>query len=189
LSDPKLDWLQPYLRDFSKKTTPLSLLEADEVINCLKELDDATIIQHLKSSASSPHSLAHEPQKMPAILQSSDLMEMSRNNLVQYGAHTRHHFRLNRLNDKTALEEQIVGCRSDLKALTINCVPIFCYPNGDITESGEQLVADHYQAACTTKTGWNRTGGSDFDLHRFNLHDGNSSSRRTLLATIGRSLA
>jgi len=87
------------------------------------------------------------------------------------------------------MEEQIVGCQEDLDRMQVNTVPIFCYPNGDITEGGEQLVANNYQAACTTKTGWNKANENEFDLHRFNLHDGNSSSTRTLLATIGRSLA
>lgn len=189
LDDPTLKWLQPYLGSFSKKAPPLSLLEADEVINRLKDLDDATIIQNLKESTASLNASDSPAEQAPAILQTRELKEMSRYNLVKYGAHTRNHFRLNRLNSKQALEEQITGCQSDLERMKINSVPIFCYPNGDITNGGEQLVANHYKAACTTKTGWNKASRSGFDLHRFNLHDGNSSTSRTLLATIGRSLA
>lgn len=189
LSDPKLEWLQPYLGSFSHRGTPLSLLEADEVINRLKNLDDATIIRHLKNSAPSPSVSDRKTNETPAILQTNELKEMSEDNLIKYGAHTRNHFRLNRLNSKQAMEEQIVGCQEDLDRMQVNTVPIFCYPNGDITEGGEQLVANNYQAACTTKTGWNKANENEFDLHRFNLHDGNSSSTRTLLATIGRSLA
>lgn len=189
LSEPSLAWLQPYLGDAGNKSTPLSLLEADEIINRLKDLDDATIIGHLQHAASSLTADTNEADHAPAILQHTELEEMSGENLVKYGAHTRNHFRLNRLNSKEALEEQIAGCQSDLETMNVASVPIFCYPNGDITDGGEQLVADHYQAACTTKTGWNRASRNDFDLHRFNLHDGNSSTARTLLATIGRSLA
>lgn len=189
LKDPTLAWLQPYLGDYSDKPTPFSLLEADEIINRLKDLDDATIIQHLNEAASSLKGTTASTEHAPAILQARELKEMAEHNLVKYGAHTRNHFRLNRLKSKQALEDQIVGCLSDLKAMEISSVPIFCYPNGDITDGGEQLVAEHYRAACTTKTGWNRASRSDFDLHRFNLHDGNSSTPRTLLATIGRSLA
>lgn len=189
LSDQSLAWLQPYLGDTGNKSTPLSLLEADEIINRLKDLDDATIIRHLQHATSSLTADINEADQAPAILQHTELKEMSGENLVKYGAHTRNHFRLNRLNSSEALEEQIAGCQSDLEAMNVASVPIFCYPNGDITDGGEQLVADHYQAACTTKTGWNRASRSDFDLHRFNLHDGNSSTARTLLATIGRSLA
>ncbi|MDK8464272.1 polysaccharide deacetylase family protein [Marinobacter sp. SS13-12] len=189
LNDQSLEWLQPYLGDLGNYSTPLSLLEADEIVNRLKDLDDATIIQHLKEATSRLTAEINGGDQAPVILQSQDLKEMSGENLVKYGAHTRNHFRLNRLNSREALEEQITGCLSDLEAMNLNSVPIFCYPNGDITDGGEQLVANHYQAACTTKTGWNRASRSNFDLHRFNLHDGNSSTPRTLLATIGRSLA
>ena len=189
LNDQTLAWLQPYLGDAGNRSTPLSLLEADAVINRLKDLDDATIIQHLKESASLLAAEVNDDEQAPFILQTRELREMSGRDLVKYGAHTRNHFRLNRLDSKEALEEQIAGCLSDLEGMDVNSVPIFCYPNGDITGSGEQLVANHYQAACTTKTGWNRASRNDFDLHRFNLHDGNSSTARTLLATIGRSLA
>ncbi|MBJ7277697.1 polysaccharide deacetylase family protein [Marinobacter salarius] len=188
LNDQSLAWLQPYLGDPVRKSTPLSLPEADEIVSRLKNLDDATIIQHLKHT-SSLVAKTNDADQAPVILQHGELKEMSGENLVKYGAHTRNHFRLNRLNSKEALEEQIAGCQSDLEAMNVNSVPIFCYPNGDITDGGEQLVAAHYQAACTTKTGWNRASRNDFDLHRFNLHDGNSSTTRMLLATIGRSLA
>ena len=190
LNDSRLNWLHPYLGDFSKRATPLSLMEADEVINRLKDLDDATIIQKLKNlnTASPDYISGNQTIKTWAILRSEELKEMAGGNLIKFGAHTRNHFRLNRLNSKQALEEQILGCQADLNEMQINSVPIFCYPNGDITKDGEQLVEDNYTAACTTKTGWNRADRNEFDLHRFNLHDGNSSSPRRLLATIGRSL-
>ncbi|WP_225316585.1 MULTISPECIES: polysaccharide deacetylase family protein [Marinobacter] len=190
LSDQAFAWLQPYLSDRGSKSTPLSLLEADEIIHRLKELDDVTIIQHLEESTSLLTAEDNLADQVPVILQTEELKEMAGENLVKYGAHTRNHFRLNRLNSKEALEEQIAGCLSDLETMNVISVPIFCYPNGDITDGGEHLVAKHYQAACTTKTGWNRAASrNDFDLHRFNLHDGNSSTARTFLATIGRSLA
>ncbi|MBC7191036.1 MAG: polysaccharide deacetylase family protein [Marinobacter sp.] len=189
LNEPSLEWLRPYLGEFADKSTPLSLLQADEVISRLKDLDDATILNHLASCTPSlPKNQTRTPEPTPPVLQSRDLAEMARNDLVKYGAHTQNHFRLNRLNSKAALEQQIAGCLSDLEAMKINSTPIFCYPNGDITGSGEQLVANHYLAACTTKTGWNKLTRSEYDLHRFNLHDGNSSNPRALLATIGRSL-
>lgn len=189
LNDPVLGWLRPYLDELANKSTPFSLLEADKVISRLKDLDDASILDHLAPCAHSLKAKQNAPsEQSPPILQSHDLVEMAQNNLVKYGAHTRNHFRLNRLNSKAALEQQIVGCLSDLESMKVNSTPIFCYPNGDITGGGEQLVANHYLAACTTKAGWNKLTRSEYDLHRFNLHDGNSSNPRTLLAIIGRSL-
>ncbi|PSF06993.1 chitin deacetylase [Marinobacter halophilus] len=188
LNDPALDWIEPYLGSLRNSSKPLSLLEADEVINRLKSLDDATIIQHLKDTTSRLTTVIFSVEQAPAILQARELKEMSGANLIKYGAHTKNHFRLNRLNRVDSLEEQIAGCQVDLEEMEINSVPIFCYPNGDITDKGETLVSEHYQAACTTKTGWNLAGCDPYDLHRFNLHDGNSYSSRTLLATLGRGL-
>jgi len=188
LDKPELEWLQPYLGNHQNESTPLPVLEVDKIINRLKQMDDASINRHLNAAFRLSKKLDATQDNAPEILTSLDLSQMAEKNLVKYGAHTRNHFRLNRLKDKQAHEEQIIGCFTDLKSMNINSVPIFCYPNGDITETGEVLVQEHYQAACTTKPGWNKPSRNDFDLHRFNLHDGNSFSFRTLLATIGRSL-
>lgn len=188
LNDPKHAWLKAYLGNFSNKATPLSLLEADEVINRLKELDDNAIIQHLKNSVLPVDSQDRQTHKRPAILQSSDLVEMSRDKLIKYGAHSRNHFRLNRLQDEQILKDEIKGSLDDIMSLGNAGIPVFCYPNGNITDEAEALVSHHYEAACTTKTGWNLAGCNPLDLHRFNLHDGNSHNKRTLLATIGRGL-
>lgn len=187
--DESFDWLRPHLPSSttSGKGSPLSLVEADAVISRLKSLDDATILANLENVYQAHPDLA-STESSRAILNTSELEEMSSDGLMRYGAHTRHHYRLNRLNDEQMLKEEITGCLDDIKALSKASVPIFCYPNGDITGAGEALVSDHYEAACTTKTGWNLAGCDPYDLHRFNLHDGNSYSSRTLLATIGRGL-
>ncbi|WP_223793366.1 polysaccharide deacetylase family protein [Marinobacter sp. F4216] len=184
----EFQWLIPFLPKRAISKAPLSLNEADQVINRLKELDDQAIISHLKlieDSGLMPESPTSEKR---SILSSTELKEMAAEGLVKFGAHTRHHYRLNRLNDLSALENEIRGCHNDLKLIKEGAVSIFCYPNGDITQQGEQLVQSCFDAACTTKTGWNRSDRNPYDLHRFNLHDGNSSNGRKLLATLGRGI-
>ena len=188
-NDQCFDWLRPHLpgprpRGASK---PLTLAEGDEVISRLKSMDDATILANLERVFQAHPELTSTNTSRP-ILNASELEEMASDGLVRYGAHTRHHYRLNRLSNRQILKEEIAGSLDDLKALGKASVPIFCYPNGDITGDGQTLVSDHYKAACTTKTGWNRAGCDPYDLRRFNLHDGNSYSSRALLATIGRGL-
>ena len=188
-NDNSFGWLRPHLpvSVTEGECRPLSLLEGDEVISRLKSMDDESILANLeKVYEANPHLAPAKTER--AILSSSELDEMSTGGLVRYGAHTRHHYRLNRLDNKQLLKEEIAGCSDDLKALDTASVPIFCYPNGDITSEGEALVSENYEAACTTKTGWNRADCDPYDLHRFNLHDGNSHSSRALLATIGRGL-
>jgi len=189
LDDESFEWLHPHLPASitGGERRPLSLVEGDEVISRLKSMDDVTILRNLEKVYQAHPDLAPTDTSR-AILNTPELEAMACDGLMKYGAHTRHHYRLNRLNDEHTLEEEIAGCREDMKALGKAASPIFCYPNGDITGDGEALVTDHYEAACTTKTGWNRDECDPYDLRRFNLHDGNSYNNRTLLATIGRGL-
>ena len=184
---PEFEWLRPFLTTESSSGSPLTLEQADGVISRLKALDDKTILDHL---AGIPRAaFATTPDQTPRhILNSTELSEMAASNLVRFGAHTQNHFRLNRIDSAPTLRDEIVGCMEDLKKLGRSAIPIFCYPNGDITTDGQQLVKENYLAACTTKTGWNPLSRDVFDLRRFNLHDGNSDSPRKLFATIGRGI-
>lgn len=179
----ELRWLLPFLPAEYSPRAPLTLTQADEVIDRLKALEDETILGYLSDT---PQMETDEPVRY--ILNSAELEAMAHNDLVRFGAHTQNHFRLNRIGSALTLRNEIVGCLRDLGRLERSAVPIFCYPNGDITAAGEQLVKEHYEAACTTKTGWNPPGRDAFDLRRFNLHDGNSGSPRKLFATIGRGI-
>lgn len=189
LSGPELQWLTPYLGERSQETSNncFSLEEADAVIARLKSLDDATIINHLSAAEEKRDPELSESSER-SILSTVELSEMNQDSVVKYGAHTQSHFRLNRLKSHDELTSQIVGCLDDLNEMPIASIPVFCYPNGDISNEGERLVSRHYDGACTTQTGWNTVNQSVFNLNRFNLHDGNSGTDRTLLATIGRGL-
>lgn len=189
LSDPALAWMEPYLNDLTRNNSgnALSLNDADIVINRLKTLDDATIVRHLDDSKKRGEIQSHDCQKR-AILSTTELSEMARDDLVRYGAHTRSHFRLNHLKNEKELRDQIVGCLEDFQKMPVTSIPVFCYPNGDMSLTSENLVSNYYSAACTTRTGWNKMEQSEYMLNRINLHDGNSHSESALLATIGRGL-
>jgi peptidoglycan/xylan/chitin deacetylase (PgdA/CDA1 family) len=181
-------WLAPYLKEGKESSLPLPLDKADEVISRLKALPDETIYSLLDEteveSRSNPHSTRDR-----SILSKQEVLKMAESGLVKFGAHTRNHYRLNLLNEQTTLHAEIVDCFEDMKTFGNSSIPIFCYPNGNITARGEELVRQTYEAACTTKTGWNRASLTDqFELHRFNLHDGNSFSAMRFLATIGRGI-
>lgn len=189
LDNEALQWLHPYLGDHSaneKRSTPYTILQADSVINNLKELDDQTIETNMEQTRNAVPELNQANQNTRPLLNKQELDTMLTSGLVTFGAHTRHHYRLNHLSNPSDLENEIAGSRKDLEELGLKPVGIFCYPNGDITGKGERLVERHFTAACTTERGWNKTPPNPFGLRRFNFHDGNGSTPLSFLAALGR---
>ena len=189
LDHEALQWLRPYMGDRQENTDPSSpytILQADSVINRLKALDDHTIETNLEQTRTAFPALGQANLNARPLLNKQELDTMLTSGLVTFGAHTRHHYRLNHLANPSDLENEIAGSRKDLEDLGLKPVSIFCYPNGDITGKGEQLVQKHFTAACTTERGWNNSPSNPFGLRRFNFHDGNGSTRLGFLATLGR---
>jgi len=186
---PEYQWLTPFLAEKEISNLPLSLEEADEVIAKLKTLPDETIYSHLQQVKTDAE-LGHQSiEKERVILNDSEISAMAQSGLVKFGAHTRHHYRLNRLVDRSHLKSEIVGSLEDLQNLGESVVPIFCYPNGDITKEGELLVKENFKAACTTRTGWNTAARlNPHELQRFNFHDGNSFNSIRFLGSLGRGI-
>lgn len=180
-----LGWLEPYADHYPFAARAATLEEADVVINRLKEMDDATISDQLDTTCQQFPELAM-PGDLRHILNLHELVAMQASGLVRFGAHTRHHYRLNLLARADQLKAEVVDCRDDLSELLNQPINLFCYPNGDITPEGEEMVKRCYRGACTTRTGFNFSGRSPYALQRFNLHDGNSGSRLALAATLGR---
>jgi peptidoglycan/xylan/chitin deacetylase (PgdA/CDA1 family) len=180
-----LEWLQSFVSHFPFGKRPATLEEADAAITRLKHLDDARIIERLDSVAKK-HPGLRLPAKTRFILNASELDELRRSGLVNFGAHTRHHYRLNRLNNESSLADEIVGCKTELEARLGYPVRLFCYPNGDITARGEGLVEINYLGACTTQTGVNNSTTPSHALRRFTMHDGNSDTSLKLFASLGK---
>lgn len=189
LDHEALQWLRPYLDNMPASrnhSSPYTILQADSVINRLKAMDDHTIERNLEQTRNALPTLSQANLNTRPLLNKQELDAMLASGLVTFGAHTRHHYRLNHLADPLDLENEIAGSRKDLEELGLKPVNIFCYPNGDITGKGEQLVQGHFTAACTTERGWNKAPINPFTLRRFNFHDGNGSTPLSFLATLGR---
>ncbi|HEA52662.1 hypothetical protein LCGC14_0832070 [marine sediment metagenome] len=189
LDQEALQWLRPYLVDMPANkgsSSPYTILQADSVINRLKALDDHIIEVHLELSRNSIPALIQANPNARPLLNKHELDTMLTSGLVTFGAHTRHHYRLNHLADPIDLENEIAGSHKDLEELGLKPVSIFCYPNGNITSNGEQLVQKHFTAACTTERGWNKALSNPLGLRRFNFHDGNGSTPLNFLATLGK---
>lgn len=189
LNHDALKWLRPYLGERPASTnhlSPYTIPQADLVIDRLKALDDQTIEANLKNTRAALPALSQANLNTRPLLNKEELEAMLASGLITFGAHTRHHYRLNHIMTPSDLENEIVGSQTDLEELGLKPVSIFCYPNGDITAKGELFVQENFTAACTTKRGWNKASSSPFDLRRFNFHDGNGSTLLSFLATFGR---
>lgn len=186
IQHPALAWLATEVDACGfKQGSALTIEQADAVINRLKSFTDAQIEGHLGEAREAIPALA-ERSRSRHLLNDMEMQEMQASGLVTYGAHTQHHYRLNRLSDSDQLKREIVICQDDLKSKGLKTLPIFCYPNGDISQKGEELVKEHYRAACTTARGWNHSPAQPYGLRRFNFHDGNGGSALNFLATMGR---
>lgn len=179
LDHPALAWL----REFGG-TRNLTSDQANGVIENLKQLDDETIEARLAEAESAIPALKISDQRF--LLNKDEMKQMRDSGLIDFGAHTRHHYRLNHLKEAGSLESEICGSLEDLKADGLSPVDIFCYPNGNITSAGEKLVSDNFQAACTTQRGWNTAGVQPHLLSRFSFHDGNGGTNAGFLATLVR---
>ncbi|MEE3169733.1 MAG: polysaccharide deacetylase family protein [Pseudomonadota bacterium] len=182
LDEPALAWLRAHCPD---RRHAMNLIEADSVIHRLKSLDDQTIETHLEETEQALPGLTH-PASDRSLLNDREILEMAESGLMEFGAHTQHHYRLNLLKDPSHLQREIVESLRDVENKGARPVAIFCYPNGDISARSETLVKQHFGAACTTLRGWNRTPASPYSLRRFNFHDGNGGSALSFLATLGR---
>lgn len=190
LDHQAFQWLWPYLGgsvpDSAPSSIPFSITRADGVISRLKALDDQTIEANLAQTRKVLPELSQASLDARPLLNKEELYSMLNSGLIKFGAHTRHHYRLNHLADPSNLEDEIIGSQTDLQDLGLKPVSIFCYPNGNITGKGEELVQGHFTGACTTGRGWNRATSDPFGLRRFNFHDGNGSTPLSFLSSLGR---
>lgn len=186
LADPALAWLQPYCsQEMLTRNSNVNLAQADQVVQRLKALDDQTIEKHLQEAENAILELKNQAEARP-LLNNFEIAEMAASGLIEFGAHTQHHYRLNLLKDEQQLQREIIESLRDVESKGARPVRIFCYPNGDISARGEALVKEHFRGACTTLRGWNLLPATPYYLRRFNFHDGNGGSNLSFLATLGR---
>lgn len=153
--------------------------ELDEIINSAKRYSDKEI-NKLIDGLTNDIDLAVAAD----ILSWEQINEMKQSSLVEFGSHTKNHTRmLNELNSDV-LDDELVGSQASL-ATTLNTdIPLFCYPNGDMTRAAEKIVSEHYLAAVTTKRGWVNKNSNFYQLPRIGIHDDISNTKSAFLARL-----
>ncbi|AFU98956.1 polysaccharide deacetylase family protein [Simiduia agarivorans] len=123
------------------------------LIRSLKRHTDKEIYRALDALPPNLQSLRRAD--VPGLMNWTQVMEMAQDPLIDFGSHTRKHYRLNLLNDETDLTSEIVLSRNDIEQKLGKPVLLFCYPNGNTSKQTEQLVMTHYTGAVTTENGKN----------------------------------
>jgi peptidoglycan/xylan/chitin deacetylase (PgdA/CDA1 family) len=107
-----------------------------------------------------------------APLQWNEVRELARNG-VDFGAHTRSHPVLSRINDPDKQRQEIEGSKLRIEQELGKPVRHFCYPNGRISDFNDESVAivksSGFETATTTERGLNFAGSQPFLLRRLGV--------------------
>jgi len=86
---------------------------------------------------------------------------------ISIGAHTRNHAFLPSIKEKSALWDEIKGCRDDIENITGSRIEHFCYPLGFFNDEVKETVEDAgYISASTTNRGSSRYNKDVYELNR-----------------------
>ena len=118
------------------------------------------------------------------VLNEEEIRAMGRSGLVRFGSHTRTHYRLRGVVPPEILKSEIVESRAEIAATCGQPVNIFCYPNGDLSESAAGVVRQHYLGAVTTEKGWHSARRDPFLIRRIGVHEDISDRPDSFLARI-----
>lgn len=154
----------------------------DAVIVAAKRYPDAELHQHIDRMFERIG--LFESKQGRDLLDWSQVRSMVISGLIDIGSHSRHHTRMVPGLDSAVLEDEIEQSKGVLEGQSGCRVEIFCYPNGDRTPEAEALVRQHYQAACTTTSGWNASGCDPYALRRISVHEDISADRTAFLARV-----
>lgn len=159
------DWL-PELVPYAGQDT-LSRDQIAGVVASCKRFTDESIEQRL-DRIEPALSLGPLP---PVLMDWPQLRAMQDTGLVEIGSHTCNHRRLVDGLDTAVMEREIVASQTLLTRQLERPVPLFCYPNGDVSAAAAGLVNTHYQAAVTTRHGINGLGAAAVGLARLGIHE------------------
>jgi len=165
-----------------KSLESLGEKKQEKLITDLKKFPDEEICERLKVFETLEAKI--QQGALSQMLNYEQLKEMKASSLISFGAHTRHHYRLDKVTSSSTLEDEIVNCKQDLESSLGMTVNGFCYPNGDFDDKSISLVRATYEYACTTRKGWNTQVLDRCLMNRILLHEDVSSDRISFEAKI-----
>jgi len=183
----KEPWLKSLVTEHGRNEIPASgpalATFLDQIVNSAKRFSELDLRAKITSAEIGLG--LQEQFDPPDLLDWSQVAAMSASGLINFGAHTQTHLRLDRLYDRSLLEAEIVQCKHDLIQHTGQKQAHFCYPNGDSTPQAKAMVQQHYPAALTTTRGWNHRDSNLHQLRRIGISESNGSKRDFLCRLSG----
>jgi len=111
--------------------------------------------------------LSEDEISTPRGMNHQELLQLTEGDLMELGAHTRHHPMLPYLSLERQKDE-IVSSKKDLEDLLGKQVMGFAYPNGKATADAKRIVQDAgFAFACTSLHNMVRPGSELYELTRF----------------------
>ena len=176
-SHPVFDWLPDKLTTSSLSSEQISVL-----INKVKQYSDVEIHQYIDNCNKT---LGIDDAGTDAdLLDWQQVTAMQASGLVDIGSHTCQHTRLTSQLSSEQLEHEIVDSKAIIEQHIGKPVNLFCYPNGDLCDLAVQKVAQHYDGAVTTQSGWNNASSDVHQLKRMGVHEDIASDKTAFLARI-----
>jgi peptidoglycan/xylan/chitin deacetylase (PgdA/CDA1 family) len=159
-------------------------LDTDETIERFKRHGDDRILGVLGELEASIGERPNDSEKNEDFLTWEQVCGMHQSGLIRFGSHTVNHLRLLGGHDSTRIVEELSRSKSEIAVHTGTEPALFCYPNGEYSESIVELVRERYRGACTTDPGWVGRDDDPCRLKRICLSEGGSSEAHTFLARL-----
>jgi peptidoglycan/xylan/chitin deacetylase (PgdA/CDA1 family) len=176
---PALDWLRELMPSTGTASTQRERISA--AISAAKALPDRELSERL-DRIEQEYGLGPHPSR--SLLDWDELRAMVATGLVDVGSHTCRHTRLNGTISPEATAAEVLDSQRLLQEQLDRPIRLFCFPNGDVTPGGLDLVRRHYDGAVTTQMGINTPHTSPYQLMRTAIHEDISARRSAFFARL-----
>jgi len=178
---PVLKWITNTTTSYNFNHLPPDQEQLSEIIAQLKKLTDEDIHTRINNIEGTLHI---KNKTAPDLLNWQQISEMCASGLIEAGSHTCHHIRLNDSQTEDTQMAEIIQSKPQIEQHLSQAVTAFCYPNGDYSEYAVKQVAQHYDCAVTTNSGWNTTKTNPYLLNRIGLHEDISADKTAFFARL-----
>ena len=179
---PAWTWLQDVNISLPQSINELSLDCIDRIISAAKQYPDSALLEKMDDMKAALTTDAYRQDL--ALMNWSQLREMSESGLVTVGSHTRRHTRLLPGITTEILQDEIAVSKSNIEKEMGRPVRLFCYPNGDASPDAIAMVKKHYLGACSTLHGWCRPNDDRHMIRRIGIHQDIAFDETSFLARL-----